>query len=150
MSTLVKSYLREHSVCNSPDDFSPCSLILPDLLEERRTRLRAEICQLLIRGKRDSCKCGWGKSRSENYGLILAEYTPIEMLEVPMVDIVTKMQNVSTQDMGRTYCSARSSYNSYYHEPLLYGDTFLGKLDALQRKASICIDCVRSIGAADV
>ena len=110
MSLLVKSYLREHSVCNSLDEFSPWSLTLPDLLEERRTRLRAELCQLLIRGKRDGCKCGWSKTRSEKYGLILVEYMPIRMLEVPMADIITKMENVTPEDMEGSCCSV-SSYN---------------------------------------
>ena len=138
MSLLVKSYLREHSVCNSLDKFSPWSLTLPDLLEERGTRLRADLCQLLISGKRGNCKCGRGKTRIGKYELRLAEYMPIKMLEVPMAD------------MERTYCSDRSSYRSYYHEPLPYSETLLGKLDTMKKKASICIGCVRSIGAAEV
>lgn len=71
------------------------------------------------------------------------------MLEVPMADIITKMEKVSTEDMGRTYCSDKSSYRSYYHEPLPYSETLLRKLDTMGKKASICIDCVRSIGAAE-
>jgi len=147
MSLLVKSYLQEHSVCNSLDECSPWSLTLPDLLEERRTRLRAELCQLLIRGKRDGCKCGWGKTRSEKYGLILVEYMPIKMLEVPMAGIITKMENVSPEDMEERYCGV-SSYN-YRHAPLPYRETLLGKLDTMKKKARICIDCVRSICAAE-
>ena len=150
MSLLVKSYLQDHSICNSPDKFSPWSLTLPDLLEERRTRLRVDLCQLLISGKRGNCKCGWGKTYSGKYGLLLVEYMPIKMLEVPMADIITNMEQVSTEDMERTYCGDRSSYRIYYHEPLPYSETLLGKLDTMKKKASICIDCVRSIGAAKV
>ncbi|KAF2807992.1 uncharacterized protein BDZ99DRAFT_489516 [Mytilinidion resinicola] len=107
------------------------------LLEERRTKLRAELCQLLIRGKRGNCKCGWGNTRSEKYGLLLVEYMPIKMLKVPIAEVITKMTQVSTEDMERKYS-------------LRYSETLLGKLDALKREASICIDCVRSTGAADV
>jgi hypothetical protein len=104
----------------------------------------------LIRGKSGNCKCGWGKTRSEKYGHLLDEYMPIKMLEVPMAEVITEMTQVSTEDMGRKHCPQKSSYRVYYHEPLRYGETLLGKLDALRREASICIDCVRSVGAADV
>ncbi|PVH92247.1 hypothetical protein DM02DRAFT_701032 [Periconia macrospinosa] len=133
------------------DEFT--SQIIPSrvfsLLEERRTRFRAELCDLLIRGK-DGCKCGWGKTRSEKYGLLLAEYMPIKMLDTSMADIITKMEQVSTEDMGKTYCTERSSYRSYYHEPLPYRKTLLGMLDAMKKRTSICIDCVRSIGATEL
>jgi hypothetical protein len=118
------------------------------MLEERRTKLRAELCQLLLDGKNGNCSCGRGKNRSEKYGLLLIEYKPIKMLAVPMVEVITKMEQVSTEDMGRQYCS-KMSHCGYYHEPLPLRNTFQGKLDLLKQKASICIDCVRSIPAAD-
>lgn len=152
MSLLVKSYHREHSVCNNLNHFNCLSLTLPDLLEERRTKFRAELLQLLMRGKGASCNCGWGKGRSERYGLLLADYGPIQMLEVPVAEIITKMEQASTDDMERKYCkemSSYASYGSYYHEPLQYHETFLGRLDIMKKKASICIDCVRSLGRGD-
>jgi hypothetical protein len=72
---------------------------------------------------------------------------PVKMLEVPMAEIISKMENMSPEDMGRKYCD-RSSY-SYCHEPLPYSETLLRKLDAMKNQARICIDCVRSIGAAE-
>ena len=71
------------------------------------------------------------------------------MLEVPIIEIITEMEQVSTEDMGRTYCSVMSSYRSSYHEILPYNKTLPGKLDTMKKKASICIDCVRSIGRRD-
>jgi len=74
---------------------------------------------------------------------VAGEYTPLKMLEVPISDIVKKMENVSSEDMGRTYHSG--IYNSsYYHEALTYNKTLLGKLETMKRKASICLDCVRN------
>jgi hypothetical protein len=106
--------------------------------------MRAELCQLLIRGKRDRCECGWGKTRSEKYGLFLVEYMPVKMLEVPIAEIITKMAQVSTEDMARRYCGKRSSsFKTSHHELLPYNETLLGKLDVMKKKASICIDCVR-------
>jgi hypothetical protein len=58
-----------------------------------------------------------------------------------MIDIITKMEQVSTEDLGKVYCGG--SY--IYHDPLPYSGTFHGQLDTIKKKASICIDCVRSI-----
>ncbi|PVH91823.1 hypothetical protein DM02DRAFT_702762 [Periconia macrospinosa] len=110
------------------DDFT--SQIIPSrvfsLLEERRTRFRAELCDLLIRGKKGGCHCGWGKSRSGVYGRLLNQYMPTKTLDTPMADIITKMEQVSTEDMGRKYC------------------------DAMKKRAGICIDCALSIGATEI
>ncbi|PVH91394.1 hypothetical protein DM02DRAFT_664040 [Periconia macrospinosa] len=134
------------------DDFT--SQIIPSrvfsLLEERRTRFRAELCDLLIRGKKDGCKCGWGKTRGEKYGRLLAAYMPIKMLDTSMADIITKMEQMSTEDMGRKFCTEKRSSGRYYHGPLPYRQTLLGMLDAMKKRASICIDCVRSIGATEL
>ena len=34
------------------------------------------------------------------------------MLEVPMSDIITKMEQVSTEDMGKKYCSEGRTYGT--------------------------------------
>lgn len=103
------------------------------LLEEQRTRFGAGLYKLLIRGKKDGCKCGWGKTRSEKQGRLVAEYMPIKMLDTSMADIITKMEQVSTEDMENKFCTEKSSYRSYFHEPLPYGETLLGMLDAMKR-----------------
>jgi hypothetical protein len=68
------------------------------------------------------------------------------MLEVSIADIITEMEQVSTEDMERKYCHER--YMA--HETLRYRQTLPGELDTMKKKASICIDCVRSMGAAEV
>jgi len=103
----------------------------------------------LLNGKNGSCKCGWGKIRSEKYGLLLIENTPIKMLAVSVAEVITKMEQVSTEDMGKTYCSERSYSRGYHHEPLSLRETLQGQLHLLKEKASICIDCVRSIRGID-
>jgi hypothetical protein len=126
------------------------TLTLLGLLEERRTRFRAELCELLIRGKKGACRgdCSWGKTRSEEYGRLLAEYTPIKMLNTPMADVITKMEQVSTEDMGRT--SYSNIYGRCHHKPVPYRATLPGMLDALKKRNRICIDCVRNIGGTEM
>lgn len=75
---------------------------------------------------------------------------PIKMLEVPVAEIVTKMTQVSTEDMGRKYCDEMDGLRIRLHESLPYSETLLGKLDTLKRNAGICIECVKSIGAAEL
>jgi hypothetical protein len=105
--------------------------------------MRAELGQLLIEGMNASCSCGWGKNRSDKYKLLHSQYGPLEMLEVPISDIVKEMEKVSTEDMKRTRHSG-----SYFHEALTHGETLPEKLETMKKKASICLDCVRSGDAA--
>lgn len=117
-----------------------------DLMEERRTRMRAELNQLLIKGKNAACSCGWAENRGHKYTLLLLNYEPLKMLEVPVSDIIGKMEKVSCEDMERTCHS--SGYRDYYHETPLHGETFRGKLEMMKKQASICLDCVQSNDAA--
>jgi hypothetical protein len=119
------------------------------LLEERRNQMRAELCQLLKDGIDfiGGCSsCGWGKNRSDKYKILLSEYGPLKMLEVPISDIIKKMEKVSCEDMERTYHSG--SYHGYYHEAPIHGKTLPGKLESIKKKVSICLDCVQSSDAA--
>ncbi|OAL47474.1 hypothetical protein IQ07DRAFT_646412 [Pyrenochaeta sp. DS3sAY3a] len=111
------------------------------LLEERRTRFRAGLCELLTSGKRDACECGWGKYRNEKYERILAEYTPMKMLNASIADIIAKIEGVSTENMGKSTLCLRSRKD---HEPLPYSQTFLGTLETLRKESRISIDDVRS------
>jgi hypothetical protein len=72
------------------------------------------------------------------------------MLQVPIAELITKMEQVSTEDMGRRKCiNGRVSYRADCHEPLPYNETLRGRLDTMKKQASICIDRVRSMGAHD-
>ena len=86
------------------------------------------------------------KNRSDKYTLLLSEYGPFEMLKVPISDLVKKMENVSSEDIERTYHSR--DYKGYYYEAPTNGETLPGKLETMKKKASICLDCVRSGDAA--
>jgi hypothetical protein len=65
------------------------------------------------------------------------------MLEVPLSNIIIKIEKVSYEDMERTW---HAEYpRGYYYEAR---ETFPGKLKTMKKKASICLDCVRSSDAA--
>ena len=118
------------------------TLTLPGLLEERRTRFRAELCDILIKGKKACCKCGWGKPRSEEYGRILEEHMPTKMLDAPMAEIITKMSQLPT---GETRYRLRLA-GCGSHEPL---PPLLEMVGAMKRRASIDIDYVKRVKATD-
>ena len=105
--------------------------------------MRAELSQLLINGINAGCSCGWGKNRSDKYKEVHSEYGPLGMFEVPISDIVKRMEMASSDDMQRTHHSSRHGM-SYYHEAPTYGDSLPGMLETMKKKASICLDCVRN------
>jgi hypothetical protein len=72
------------------------------------------------------------------------------MLDTPMADIITRMEQVSTEDMGNKSCREMMCSGSGRHELLPYRNTLLGMLDAMKKRAGICIDCVRSISATEL
>ena len=144
MSLLVNSYRQEYSVCDSHDEFNSWLLTYPDLLEEQRTRFRAEICQFLVLGNKRACTiCGWAKKSSDSYGLLLIEYQPLKILEIPLSKIIAKTEQVSTEDMSRTYCVRYS-----YHESPPHSETLLGKLSTIKQNTGISIGYVLSLEAA--
>jgi hypothetical protein len=105
--------------------------------------MRAELSELLIEGMNGTCSCGWGKHRSDKYKALHSQCRPLRMLEDPISDIVKKMEKISCEDIERTYHS--SSYNGYYHEAATHDTKLLGKLKIVKKRASICLDCVRSM-----
>jgi hypothetical protein len=111
--------------------------------------MRAEVCQLLKDGRNfiGGCSsCGWGKNRSNKYKIILSEHGPLRVLEVPISEIIKRMEAVSCEDMARTLHS--TSFGSYHHEAPTYSETLAGKLETIKKKVGICLDCVRSSDAA--
>jgi len=119
------------------------------LLEERRTRMRAEICQLLEDGINfvGGCSdCSWGKNRSDKYKMIQSNYGPLRRLEVPISEIIKSMEAVSCEDMARKLHS--SNYSRYYHEAPTHSETLDGKLETIRKRVGLCLDCVRSSDTA--
>ncbi|KAK4153163.1 hypothetical protein C8A00DRAFT_15587, partial [Chaetomidium leptoderma] len=106
------------------------------LLEERRTRMRAELAELLWTDT--SCQCGWNKLLKERYDVLQGTYSPLKWLEVPISRILGKMK-VAPEELERKRCS--SGYYTFHEVPTVQ-DTFQGKLEAMKKKASICLDCV--------
>jgi hypothetical protein len=122
-------------------------LIFLDLLEERRNRMRAELCRLLNDGIKfvgGYSQCGFGKKRSDKYKMIQSDYGPLKMLEVPISDIIKSIKAVSSEDMmARIY-----HRNGSYHEAPTHSETLAGKLEPIKKKVGICLDCIRSSHAA--
>lgn len=150
MRSLVKLYLGKHAVCNSPNDSYTdirSRLTSLDLLEERRTRMRVELNQLLVTGKNGVCSCGWAKTRSDKYEQLLLDYEPLKMFDVPLSEIIEKMEKVSCEDMDTRF-HPPENWGGYYHKVPTYGETLPAKLETLKKKASICLDCVQSIDVA--
>ncbi|KAK0619422.1 hypothetical protein B0T14DRAFT_537243 [Immersiella caudata] len=107
------------------------------LLEERRTRMRAELAELLWTDP--SCLCGWNKLLKERYEVLQGTYKPLEWLEVPISRIIGKMK-VTPEELEPKRCSSNGYYT--FHEVPTGQDTFQGKMEAMKKKASICLDCV--------
>jgi hypothetical protein len=120
-----------------------------DLLEEPRNRMRAELCQLLQDGIdfiRGYSEYGWGKNRSFEYKIIQFEYGLLRMLNVPISEIVKRIEAVSCEDMRRTRHSG--SYHDYYHEAPTHSETLAGKLETIKEKVSIYLNYAKSGDAA--
>lgn len=110
-------------------------------LEERRTRLRAELAEVLSYWVEFDCKCGWGKTKKERSRLLQSEYGPLRMLEVPISELIGKMKAIP-EEKKRKYCN--EVYRTFCHEVPTHKETFRGKLEDMEKKASICIDQVHS------
>jgi hypothetical protein len=118
-------------------------------VEERRTRYRAELCGLLISGKKDDCsQCDWGKIRSQKYKQILGEFTPIKMLEASLSDIITKMDCVPDDDTQKRACMPFYIRNGF-HEALPYRETLAGISDAMKKESNFSIEFVRKLGTTE-
>lgn len=104
--------------------------------------MRAEISQMLLKWANTGCSCGWRKNHGEEYELLRLHYSPLKMIEVPMLEIIDKMKAISTEDMKRTHHGL--GRGGYYHETPPYEETLLGRLESMEKRACICIDCVRT------
>ncbi|KAH6972716.1 hypothetical protein BKA56DRAFT_526386 [Ilyonectria sp. MPI-CAGE-AT-0026] len=111
-------------------------------MEERRTQMRTEASHLIWKWANSDCSCGWRKNHCEQYALLQSEYRPLKMIEVPILEVIDKMKAVTTEDTNRK--RRCKQYGGYYHETPPYKDTLLGKLESMGRKASTCLDCIRT------
>jgi hypothetical protein len=118
------------------------SLSSPVLLEERRTRLRAEAAdELRFSTTRGVCKdCDWGKLRGDKLRELLMSGT--RMLETKLSDILTRMEHVADvgTESGGEYCTVKERY----HSPSEWDRRVLDEVEILRSKASISIDFMRT------
>lgn len=112
--------------------------------------MRAEVGGILLKETKGTCSCGWGDCRSDRYQELSREYTPLRMLEVPLLEVIEHIQMASHYSMKRKYHSPSSMYaRGYHHEPAEYITALAEKVETAKRRASICLDCVRNSGGVE-
>jgi hypothetical protein len=144
MRSSGRSYHRKYTVCNSFNEFLSWSLTVLDLLEEHRTKLRADLTQILWEGKDDVCPaCEWGKFRSDSCARLLSRYRPTRILTYTISEIIRSMELVCTVHLagGPQWCSDtnRSHYVWEWNNPLL------AKLETIRKDAGLSIDSVHNV-----
>ena len=78
---------------------------LPVLLEQRRTRIRAELHQKIVDGQSNSCdECKYGKIREEKYKSLLLglSFQPLHIVQRPICDLIQDVEN-SKPDHAANY-----------------------------------------------
>ena len=65
------------------------------------------------------------------------------MLEVPITEIVKKIEDMGTEDMEWKICNQKAGYR---HQSQSSPDLLAAKLEALEKKAGFSITDVRRIG----
>ena len=70
-----------------------------DALEERRSRMRAEIGQLLMDGAKKGCSCGWERSRGEKHGMLQSKYGPVDLLGQPLTEALKEIEKISSENI---------------------------------------------------
>jgi hypothetical protein len=107
--------------------------------------MRAEVCRLLKDGIEfvDGClQCGLGRNRSDQYKILQSIYEPLAMLKVPISKIIDSMKAVQCEDPTTKWHTSKSS--SYYHKAPTRSQTLAGKLETIEKRVGICLDCVRA------
>ena len=106
------------------------------LLEERRTMLRAHVSQFLATEGSSGCPCAWSESRRTTFVNLNYCNGPLKLLDVPVSKIIKDLKEISIADSSRESCAA-----SYCMR------TFSGKVEAVKKKAVVCLDCVPNSSA---
>jgi hypothetical protein len=90
--------------------------------------------------KEEVCKCGWGKFRREILKELLLEYSPLAMLEIPLSDIIAKVESAPNEKAGtgNRACSEKS-----LHELPCFRATLRGKLNDAKEDAVTSISDVK-------
>ncbi|KAK8080121.1 hypothetical protein PG997_007939 [Apiospora hydei] len=113
---------------------------IPHILEERRTRVRAELGELISNEAKEGCACGWGARRSKAFQQLARDHSPLKMLWTPVSQVMRNIQTPMVKLVdGPKYCPNRH----FTHPPTPYARASQALEDA-RRKAIICYECVNA------
>jgi hypothetical protein len=109
--------------------------------------MRTQIYKALMPGMMGACGCGWGKARAEMFRKLLVEALSIEMFEVPLSDVITRLLKPAYPDDtgSKEYCT----YTNSCHYPTKYSAKIPAMLKTMKENAGFSIDFVRSLGVSE-
>ncbi|KAK7178318.1 hypothetical protein PSPO01_15627 [Paraphaeosphaeria sporulosa] len=119
------------------------------LLEERRSRMRTELQDILLYGTKDAgidddrnCSCGWSSRHSSAYMQLLQkeELWPLKTLDTTISQVLQKLECMDDPAMPREWVPCKYRW----HTDPTYRISRSQRLENFKRSNGLCIDCVRS------
>ncbi|KAH7111808.1 hypothetical protein B0J11DRAFT_447464 [Dendryphion nanum] len=116
------------------------------LLEERRSQLRTELLQIILKGATDAgtddngnCKCAWSSRHSLVYLdlLRIQEINPSQILNTTISHVITRLEQMNDPVVSGTQCSYR------WHSTPSYRSQRSWRLETFMKSNGLCIDCLR-------
>jgi hypothetical protein len=141
-----KTFCKDQ-LCTSSRDRGLCLVI--DLLEERRTKMRTELQQIILDGTTtagtndtQNCSCGWSSQHGFAYMRLLMEekLLPEHTLCSTISNVVKRFERMNDPTMPHEWVPC----NYRWHTNPNYRSTRSRKLDLFKKENGICIDCVQS------
>lgn len=128
-------------------------LIVTDLLEQRRTQMRADVGELIATYAprwtvcpNGSKGCDWLNRRNCSYLYKKIEplCKPAKLSRTKVAEVITSLQDATFEDnLQATIGCNVPTYPLLDHEPLTHDQTVAGQLEAIKERAAICLDCAR-------
>lgn len=108
-------------------------------MEEKRTKLRAQLCHMLVEAEIKSCSCGWGLAYARDCKRILAKTSLVDIFSMPVSKAIAMLASVTTGPKeGSKYCSV---IKSNHKSADLYADA--ERLQRVEKDAGISIESIR-------
>ena len=127
---------QKYSVSNSFDEHRFWSLTCAVILEERRTRLRAKLLEMLTEQGKTIRGCRWNEARRGMYQYFPVRYSLIDLVNFPLSNIMTEIEWEVNGELGNesTLCTLASAKNGsdHYHSPMEYRQAILRMLTAMK------------------
>lgn len=99
--------------------------------------MRAEVCDLIKQAAANGChECGYGQKH--DYAQLHLHFLRLEQLKVPVSKIIDALKAVPCTTCNANWSRAMAT---------AHGGKLAGKLKAIQKKLTICLDCVRGASA---